>query len=114
MKKAFKIFIPLLVTLLWITANIASAAYYNPRITAWGLAGQQDQVRGDLLFPIVSDQNNLIYTDLQGSYTKAYNTGNANYAGIGAGFRKLYNSAVYGVYLFLIGIKRNCIMHLMF
>lgn len=46
------------------TVNIGNAAYYNPRISAWGLAGQQDQVRGDLLFPLMSDQNNLFYTDL--------------------------------------------------
>lgn len=86
-------------TLLGVIANNANAVYYNPRLSVWGLAGQQGQVRVDLLFPLFGDQNNLIYTDLQGSYTRA-KSANANYAGIGAGFRKLYNANVYGAYLF--------------
>lgn len=99
MKKELDISIPLLMTILYMTANNANAIYYNPRISIWGLAGQQDQARGDLLFPLFGD-NNLVYLDLQGSYTRANNSDNANYAGIGAGFRKLYNSRVYGAYLF--------------
>lgn len=99
MKKT-EVSVPILITLLCITANNANATYYKPRISAWGLLGEQDQARGDLLLPIFDNQDNLLYTDLQGSYTRANNSDNANYLGIGGGYRKLYNNNVYGAYLF--------------
>lgn len=99
MKKT-QVSIPSLIILLCIAVDNANATYYNSRISVWGLAGQQDQARGDFLFPLFGNQNNLTYIDLQGSYTRANNADNANYAGIGAGFRKQYTSSVYGAYLF--------------
>lgn len=104
MKKGLKISFVFLTALLLTVVNSAKAAYfnyYNPRISIWGLGGQQDQVRGDLLIPLFGDQNNLFYTDLQGSYTRANNSNEGNYGSVGAGFRKLQGNGVYGVYLFL-------------
>lgn len=99
MKKAFRNSILLLMTLLCTEANKVNAAYYKPKISAWGLTGPQDQARGDLLFPILGSQNNIIYLDAQGSYTRTNNNG--NYIGLGTGFRGLYGDKIYGAYLFL-------------
>lgn len=97
MKKALK-GIVLLTTL---TTAVAQAAYYNPRISVWGLAGSQEQVRGDLLFPLYGAENDLFYTDIQASYTHDHHSKHGDYAGIGAGFRKLCDCKVYGAYLFV-------------
>lgn len=109
MKKKTKISI-LAVLISFQTSNAVAGYfnnYYDPRVSIWGLAGTQQQARTDLLLPLLSDQNNIFYTDFQGSYTSQgnfsenYGTGNdANYLSAGAGFRKMFDNNVLGTYLF--------------
>lgn len=95
MKSVPKATLSLLATLLF--TSTVHANYY-PRASFWGLAGSENQGRLDALLPLTINQDSLLYADLQGDY--AQHDGSS--AGIGAGFRKLYNnSSIYGGYLFI-------------
>lgn len=84
-------------SLLLLTTNSAQASYLT-RGSIWGLGGSESQGRVDALVPILSNQNNLFYSDIQGSI----GNDNAWYAGLGAGYRMLANdSRIYGGYFFV-------------
>lgn len=99
MQKARKVSLLILSVLSTLQFTKAQAAYYyTPRATVWGLAGTQTQARGDVLLPLLSNCDNILYVDAQGDYARDQ----GNFAGIGLGARKVINNAaVIGGYLFL-------------
>lgn len=99
MKLASRIAVFFLIIILSGIINAAQAAsYYFPRGTIWGLAGSENQARLDVLLPLLSNPDNLLYTDVQGGYAQD----DGSYANIGAGVRKvLNNSNLFGAYLFI-------------
>lgn len=73
---------------------------FYPRVTGWGLAGNNGIFLGDGMLPFVGNNDMILYTDGQSKY--AAHT-NANwFGGLGVGARKVFNdSRIFGGYAFV-------------
>ncbi|MDF2867636.1 MAG: exported protein of unknown function, partial [Gammaproteobacteria bacterium] len=77
--------------------TLADIFPYTPRLSVTGLGGSNASVQADALIPLVGDNTQLGYGDLQGRYGK-----DDSWSGsLGAGYRRLLNNAIWGGYLFV-------------
>ena len=76
--------------------TVADVFPYTPKVSVTGLGGSNASAQAEILMPWLGDNTWLWYGDLQSRYGK-----NDTWSGsLGSGYRRLFNNAIWGAYLF--------------